>query len=209
MMTAITRVTPVQFSFFPSPGVFFLGETTVLWFLLHCEEFCWDRQRFCPFSSSLALVAKKNKVHDQTAAAKYSSSRPTGTSIHHDLELSYSPHTGEFREHECRTVVGPISARGSQRRKPRKKNTRRLRTDHEQKRRKQQKKHEKNDKNNKTPTKTPTKKTQKDTKITKNTTKKNDNENTSTHTRQEYIQIRMPSPSCPQYPSTTIYSSAF
>ena len=99
------------------------------------------RPRFFPLSSSLAKgTEKKNKVSAHAAAAKYNLWRPTDTKIHHDLELSYSPHTGVFREHECRTVVGPISTKEPQRQKPRTKNTIELQTDYKKNTKKKHKK---------------------------------------------------------------------
>ena len=98
------------------PPEFFFGESAVLCFLLYYEKFCLDRQRFFPLSSSLAKdTKKKNKVSAHAAAAKYNLWRPTDTKIHHDLELSYSPYTAVFRQHECRTVAWPISTKGTQR----------------------------------------------------------------------------------------------
>ena len=109
---------------------------------------------------------EKNNVSAHAAAAKYNLWRPTDTKIHHDLELSYSPHTAVFREHECRTVVGPINTKGPQRQKPRTKNTRRLQTNHKKttkKTQKMQKNHKKTTTNGKKIPRKNTKKRQKKT----------------------------------------------
>ena len=120
----------------------------MLCFLLYYEKFCLDRQRFPPLSSSLAKdTKKKNKVSAHAAAAKYNLWRPIDTKIHHDLELSHSPHTGVFREHECRTVVGNISTRRPQRQKTTNKKYKKTTSRPRKKTQKTTKEHEKTTKN--------------------------------------------------------------
>merc|ERR1712112_478477 len=115
-MTAITRVTLDQFSsFFSFPGVIFQGDCPALFFIV-LRKILLRSSTFFLLSSSLTKdTHRKNKVSAHAAAAKYNLWRPTDTKIHHDLELSCSPHTAINREHECRTVVGSINTKGPQR----------------------------------------------------------------------------------------------